>query len=252
MLLADKVVLVTGCASGIGRAIARESAAEGAYVIGVDRDRELGEAVTGELTRHGGEFHAADVGSVDDIDRVIAGVADRHGRLDIVHSNAAMYALGTATELSEADWDRTIDVCLKATWALAHTAMPLLQESGAGAMVIISSVHAVRGYRRHTAYQAAKGGLVSLTRALAVDYAPDVRVNCIMPGPIVTGLWRDVPEPERARLARRVPLGRNGSPEDVANVAVFLSSDRSGFMTGTSTVVDGGLCMTAQGEWPAS
>lgn len=248
MLLTGKVVLVTGAASGIGRAILTASAQEGARVVGIDINADAGMAAIDDLDSVDALFLRADVGQPDEVEAAVATTLERFGRIDVLHSNAASYDVGSATETTEAQWDRTLAVCLKATWALAHFAVPTMVRTGGGAVVIISSVHAVQGYRRHAAYQAAKGGLVALTRSLAVDYAPGVRVNCVLPGPIVTGLWKNIPDHERSELATRVPLRRNGTPDDVANVAVFLSSSKAGFMTGTTVTVDGGLTAIAQGE----
>ena len=143
---------------------------------------------------------------------MVRAAVDHFGRLDIVHSNAASFAMGTATNLSEEDWDFTLNVCLKATWMLARCAMPHMLAQGAGVFVITGSVHALRGYADNTAYQAAKGGLLALTRSLAADYAPDVRVNTILPGAVVTGLWDPISEADREKIAQMCPLGRNGRP----------------------------------------
>jgi NAD(P)-dependent dehydrogenase (short-subunit alcohol dehydrogenase family) len=114
-------------------------------------------------------------------------------------------------------------------------------KQGGGVIVITGSVHSVRGYAGYAAYQAAKGGLLALTRSLAADYAPTIRVNAILPGAVVTGMWQGVSEAERERLAAIAPLRRNGTPEDIAQAALFLASDMSAYITGTSLVVDGGL-----------
>ena len=112
---------------------------------------------------------------------------------------------------------------------------------GGGVIIITGSVHSIRGYAQHTAYQAAKGGLLALTRALAADYAPSIRVNAILPGAVVTGLWKGISEADRAEIAKECPLKRNGEPKDIAQTALFLASDMSSYMTGTYVVVDGGL-----------
>jgi NAD(P)-dependent dehydrogenase (short-subunit alcohol dehydrogenase family) len=164
---------------------------------------------------------------------------------DVVFSNAASYSLGTCAELSEKDWDDTLAVCLKASWMIGRCFLPAMVEKGKGSFIITSSVHAIRGYRRHAAYQASKGGLDALTRSMAADFAPAVRVNSILPGAIVTGLWDKISEERRAEIALMCPLKRNAVPEEVASVALFLASDMSSYITGQAIVVDGGLTATS-------
>ena len=175
----------------------------------------------------------ADVATMDGVRSMVDATVDRYGRLDIVHSNAYSNVMGTATEITEADWDRTLDLCLKATWMIAHCGFPVMLEHGGGAMVITASVHSIRGYLRHAAYDAAKGGLLGLMRGLAADYAPDIRVNAILPGAVPARAGENRPE--------RYPLRRVGTPHDIAQAALFLASDMSSYMTGTYLVVDGGL-----------
>jgi len=243
MLLAGKTALITGTASGIGAATAALFAKQGAKVVAADINERGGEEVVRRIRAESGEavFIKTDVGRMDQVEAMVAAGLQRYGRLDIVVSNAAKYAVGTPTDISEADWDRTLAVCLKATWMIGRSTLPGMVAQGGGVFIITGSIHAVRGYAGHSAYQASKGGLLALTRAFAADYAPTVRVNTILPGPVVTGLWDGIDEPERDRLAQRCPLKRNGRPEDIAQVALFLVSDMSSYMTGTSIVVDGGL-----------
>jgi NAD(P)-dependent dehydrogenase (short-subunit alcohol dehydrogenase family) len=164
-----------------------------------------------------------------------------YGRLDIVFSNAASYKVASATDITEDEWDRTQDVCLKATWMIAHHAMPAMLRNANGSFVITSSVQGIRGYKNHAAYQAAKGGLIALTRSLAADYAPNVRVNAILPGAVITGLVAGASENDLKKVAMMCPLQRNAHPEEIAMTALFLASDMSSYMTGTCLVVDGGL-----------
>ncbi len=243
MLLAEKVVLITGAGSGIGRATANLFAEEGARVVVADINADSGQNTTDSIRAAGGDalFVQGDVSQLDDVETMVRTGIDRYGRLDIVHSNAASFAMGTATELSEEEWDLTIDASLKATWMLARCAMPQMLAQGKGVFVITGSVHALRGYADYTAYQAAKGGLFALTRALAADYAPSIRVNSILPGAVVTGLWDPISEEDREKIAQMCPLRRNGSPEEIAQAALFLASDMSSYMTGSHVVVDGGL-----------
>ena len=249
MLLEGKVALITGAASGIGRATACLFAHHGARVVTVDLDEVGGRDTVESIREASGDaiFVRADVGKMDQVREMVQAAVRHYGRLDVVHSNAAAYALGSATEIDEGAWDRTLDVCLKATWMIAHCAVPTMLAQGGGTILITGSVHAIRGYARHTAYQAAKGGLLALTRSLAIDYAPAIRVNAILPGAVVTGLWADIPESERAAIAQACPLRRNGRPEDIAQAALFLASDMSAYMTGSYVVVDGGLTSLMQG-----
>ena len=243
MLLANKVALITGAGSGIGRATAHLFAREGAKVVVVDLNVEGGQATVDEIQASGGDslFIQADVGKMEQVRAMIDTAYQRYGRLDIIHSNAAASIGGTAPEISEADWDWTIAVCLKATWMIAHCAVPRMVADGGGVMIITGSVHSIRGYANASAYQAAKGGVLALTRSLAIDHAPTLRVNAILPGAVETGLWKDVTPEQRQKIAQHCILRRNGQPEDIANVALFLASDLSAYMTGTYVVVDGGL-----------
>ncbi|MFN8006952.1 MAG: glucose 1-dehydrogenase [Terriglobia bacterium] len=248
MLLEGKVALITGAASGIGRATAQLFAREGAKVAVADIHSDGCQKTVDGIRAASGEAIAiaADVGRMDEVRSMVEATYEHFGKLDIVHSNAASLVLGSATEINEKDWDQTLDVCLKATWMLAHLALPRIVAQGGGVFIITGSVHALRGYAGHAAYQAAKGGLLALTRSLAADFAPTVRVNTILPGAVVTGLWDKIPEEERQRIAKMCPLRRNGRPEEIAQVALFLASEMSAYMTGTYLIVDGGLTSTIQ------
>ena len=243
MLLANKIALITGAGSGIGRATAHLFAREGAKVVVVDVNVEGGQATVDAVRAAGGDsvFIQADVGKMDQVSAMIDAAYQHYGRLDIIHSNAAASIGGTAPEISEADWDWTIAVCLKATWMIAHCAVPRMLADGGGVMIITGSVHSIRGYANASAYQAAKGGVLALTRSLAIDHAPTLRVNAILPGAVETGLWKDVTPEQRQQIAQHCILRRNGQPEDIANVALFLASDLSAYMTGNYVVVDGSL-----------
>ena len=252
MLLKEKVALITGAASGIGRSTAQLFAKEGAKVAVVDIDESGGKETVETIRKTQGEavFISADIGKMSAVKEVVKTVLNRYECLDIVHSNAASYIMGEATEISEENWDRTLEVCLKATWMMAHCALPAMKSRGGGSFITTGSVHAIRGYRKYCAYQAAKGGLLALTRSLAADYAPTIRVNTILPGAVVTGLWTGIPDGERSKIAQLCPLKRNGKPKDIAQAALFLASDMSSYMTGSSLVVDGGLSsISHMPEW---
>ena len=243
MLLANKVALFTGAGSGLGCATAELFAREGAQVVVVDINAAGGQTTVERVRAAGGDaiFIQTDVGKMESVRAMVDTALSHYGRLDIIHSNAAASIGGTAPEISEADWDWTIAVCLKATWMIAHCAVPAMEANGGGVIIITGSVHSLRGYARASAYQAAKGGVLALTRSLAIDHAPTIRVNAILPGAVETGLWKDVTPEQRIKIAHQCILRRNGQPEDIAKVALFLASDLSSYMTGTYVVVDGGL-----------
>ncbi len=247
-LLQTKVALITGAASGIGRATAQLFARHGAKVVLADVTTAVGEEAVQGIRAEGGDaiFVRTDVGQMSEVQALVEKTLALYGRLDIIHSNAAAYTMGNAVETNEDEWDRTLAVCLKATWMLAHFGVPAMLVGGGGAIVITGSVHAIRGYAKNTAYQASKGGLLALTRAMAADFAPAIRVNIILPGAVVTGLWAKSTAAQRERIAQMCPLKRNAQPDDIAQVALFLASSMSSYMTGEALVVDGGLTSVIQ------
>jgi NAD(P)-dependent dehydrogenase (short-subunit alcohol dehydrogenase family) len=236
---ADRVVVVTGAASGIGAATARRLHAGGAGVVLVDV-RESVKARADELGE-GAEYVIADVASADGWADV-GFACDALGRVDVLVSNAAHHIGGPLVELEPADWDRQIGVNLTGTYLGLRTLLPRLQRTE-GRVVIVSSVHAVLGLPGHPAYAAAKGALTALTRQVAVDYAP-VRVNCVLPGPILTPMWDGVTEADRAKSIDSTLLKRFGEPDEVAAAIEFLASDAASFITGATLVVDGGQTIT--------
>ncbi|MEV4619136.1 SDR family NAD(P)-dependent oxidoreductase [Asanoa sp. NPDC049573] len=230
-LLSGKVAVVTGAASGIGAAVVERFLAEDARVIAVDlADQVPGPGVctvTGDVADPATWRRVADLARTE------------YGRLDVLHSNASVVVRAPAHELSEHDWDRQIAVNLKATYLAIHDCVGLLREAR-GAVVLSSSVHALAGLPGHPAYAAAKGGLVALGRQLAVEYGPHVRVNTVLPGPILTSVWDDISESDRLRSAAATAAGRLGRPDEAAAAVTFLASDESSYITGACLVVDGG------------
>ena len=146
-----------------------------------------------------------------------------------------------ATELDEADWDGTLNVGLKAIFLAAKYGIPVMRKTGGGAIINTGSVHSLVGFATYTAYDAAKAGLLGLTRTLAIDYGPDIRVCAVLPGAILTPLWDGAADEERQRYAQMVPAKRLGTGRDVANAVLFLASDEASFITGTALTVDGGM-----------
>ena len=239
-----KTALVTGAASGIGRATARLFARAGYGVVGADRNGAgLAETLAG--------FEQAvqvegDVSDRADVERMVGAARDRFGRLDAVACVAGVEIDDRVERLTVEDWDAVVDSSLKGTFLVCRAAIPLLRSAGGGAIVTTGSVLGRVAMPGVTAYGAAKAGIEALTRAMAIDHAREgIRVNCVVPGLTDTPLvWHSVPAAKlaatRALAAAEVPLGRMAEPEEIAQVIVFLCSEAASFMTGASVVVDGG------------
>ncbi|MCY4377457.1 MAG: SDR family oxidoreductase [Spirochaetaceae bacterium] len=241
--VAGKAAIITGAASGIGEATARLLAREGASVCVADVDADRGRQVAESIADDGGTavFVRADVGVSADVLAMIERTESAFGRLDIIHNNAIWFRLGPATELDEADWDGTLNVGLKAVFLAAKHGIPVMRKTGGGVIVNTGSVHSLVSFATHTAYDAAKAGILGLTRTLAIDYGPDIRVCAVLPGAILTPLWDGSSEEDRERFAQMVPAKRLGAGRDVANAVLFLASDEASFITGTALTVDGGM-----------
>ena len=241
--VAGKAAIVTGAASGIGRATAQVLAREGAAVCIADVDEAGGRQVADEIAADGGEaiFVRTDVGARADVIAMFERTEEAFGRVDIVHNNAIWFRHGTATELDEKDWDGTLNIGLKAIFLAAKYGIPIMRKTGGGTIINTGSVHSLVSFATCTAYDAAKAGVLGLTRTLAIDYGPDIRVCAVLPGAILTPLWNGAPEEDRRRFAQMVPAKRLGTGEDVANAVLFLASDEASFITGTALTVDGGL-----------
>ena len=246
--LENKVTIVTGAASGIGAASARLFAAQGAAVCIADVNRQQGEAVAADITAAGGNavFMHTDVSNNEQVEQMVSGTVARFGRLDILHNNAFWSKNGAATDLDEDSWDRTLAVTLKSVFLGAKHAVPAMRESGGGVIINTGSVHAVQGFTYFAAYDAAKGGLEALTKAMAIDHGPDIRVNTVNAGTILTPAWDEVSDLERQRIADLLPARRIGNAEEVAQAVLFLASDQASYITGTSLLVDGGLTCQAR------
>lgn len=244
-------VLVTGGASGIGRATAELFAAQGARVTVADRDADGAEAVAAAVRDGGGSAHAVacDVTRRDDLDAAVSGAAKHAGRLDAVVGNAGMLRTAPLAELDVAEFEAHLAVNLTANLVLAQLAAPRLAEPGGGVLVFMGSLGGLRGTAGSASYNASKGGLVNLTRSLADELAPaGTRVNCVCPGwidtPFNEPFWEHAGAEERRRVDASIPLGRQGVPEDVAPAVVFLCGPGASYITGQTIVIDGGVQAT--------
>ncbi len=247
--LAGKVALITGGASGIGRATALLFAREGASVVVADLNAEAGDRLAKGITADGGRvlFAPTDVTKADDCERVVQRALEQFGTVDVLFNNAGIIRRASVIELTEEDWDCVINVNLKSIFLLSKQVIPLMVEAGGGSIINMSSGWGLAGGPRAAAYCASKGAVVLLTKALAVDHGrQNIRVNCLCPGDTDTGMLRNeaqqLGEPADRFLAdsAKRPLGRVGKPEEIAKAALYLASDASSFVTGTALVVDGG------------
>lgn len=242
MRLVGRVAIITGAASGIGKATAIRFAQEGAAVVIADINVDGGMTTVDAIKAEGGKatFVEADVSRERDLVEMIECAVDTYGGLDILHNNAFWNRGATALEADANDWQRTLDVTLKPIWQASKLAIPHLMESQSGVILNTASVHSIVGLTGSVAYQAAKGGVLSLTRALSLELAPQIRVVAILPGSIDTPANQSVPAEVHENFLRQVPLARRGTPEEIASVAAFLASNDASYITGTGIVVDGG------------
>jgi NAD(P)-dependent dehydrogenase (short-subunit alcohol dehydrogenase family) len=273
--LADKVIIVTGGSSGIGRAAASLMASVGARVVIADIDVTGGEATAAAIFRQGGEavFVPCDVTLTAQVDRLVAAAVQTYGRLDCAFNNAGLEGDHASTvDCTEANWDRMLDINLKGTWLCMRAEIrQFLRQRSGGAIVNAASVAGMVAERGHAAYAAAKGGVIQLTRTAAAEYAAaNIRINAVCPGAIRTPMvdrelkamrlsammpgafhtpatraWADafvrLPFVRSLSLKMMQPLGRNGRPEEVAEAAAWLCSEASSFVTGHALIVDGGM-----------
>ena len=247
MRLEDKVAIVTGGGSGIGAAACRLFAAEGARVAVADIDGAAAEAVAGEI----GDAALAvtvDVASSADVEAMVATVVDRFGRLDVLVNNAGYGIPGGVVETEEDDWDKLMAVNLKGVYLGCRHAIPVMREQGGGVIVNTASVVSFVGIENRAAYCASKGGVASLTRAVALDHVADnIRVNAVAPGTIETAYHREMmaksndPAAFKRGIEERQAMNRLGTPEEIAYAILYLAADESSFTTGTILTADGGM-----------
>lgn len=250
MKLCDKVALVTGGGTGIGRAIAVLFAQEGAQVVVAGRTEATGIATVNDIRRAGGTalFVRADVSHAADVERLVETTVNQFGRLDILVNNAGIGGTGTLlAETTEEEWDAVLDVNLKGHFLCCKYAIPHLRAAGNGVIINTSSVLGCLTLPGTSAYSASKAGILALTKVLALEVARDgIRVNCLVPGSVDTPMmWEGLTDEERRAVEPLVadaePVGRIGRPEEIARAALFLACEDSSFMTGAPLIVDGGL-----------
>jgi NAD(P)-dependent dehydrogenase (short-subunit alcohol dehydrogenase family) len=247
--LDGKVALITGAGSGMGREAAGLFAAEGARVVISDVVEEAGEVSADKIRSGGGEaaFVRADVSSSDDVAAMVRFAVETYGGLHVLYNNAGIFLAddGGAVETPENVWDRVIAVNLKGVWLGCKHGIPAMVDSGGGSIINVASFVALMGAATaQIAYTATKGGVLSMTREIAVEYARrGIRANALCPGPIETPLLAELlSDPDRrARRMVHIPIGRLGQAEEVARAALWLASDESSLMTGAALVVDGGV-----------
>jgi meso-butanediol dehydrogenase / (S,S)-butanediol dehydrogenase / diacetyl reductase len=244
--LENKTIIITGAGSGIGRACALSLAREGARVALFGRRKDRLDAVCAEINAPALAV-PGDVSESEDIHRILAQVEAHFGSINVLLNNAGVLHIGTAEQLTEAQWDQTFNVNVRGVWLLSKAVLPYMRKAGGGSIINMASVLGINGARNRAAYAASKGAVVLLTKCMAIDHGADnIRVNCICPSFVETDLTAAVlsqardPEAIRRERISVHPIGRLGQPEDIAGLAVYLASDESSWVTGAVYPVDGG------------
>jgi len=245
MRLQNKIAIITGAGSGIGQGIALAFVKEGAKVAVADWSEENGKQTVEQVLKEGGEaiFIKTDVSKAKNVDEMAKNCLDKFGRIDILVNNAGIYRTYNLHEMSEENWDEVIDVNLKSVFLGSKRVIPEMLKQGKGKIINTTSIAGLVGFAQSGAYCASKGGIIALTREMALEYASKkINVNCIAPGIIKTAMTKDmlVDPGTKEFLESNTPYPRLGEPEDIAQAAVYLASDESDFVNGEVLVVDGG------------
>lgn len=250
MKLDGRVAIITGGNSGIGKATALLFAREGAKVVVAGRNAARGRAVVDEIKKSGGDaiFVRTDVAKTAQVKALVEKTVSRYDRVDVLFNNAALSPIGNVLTTPEKVWRAVIDTNINGTFLCTRYVLPHMLKQKGGVIINTGSINSLMAMKDEAAYDASKGGVLMLTRATALDFAKDnIRANCICPGAIETPMLRDLfgqapnPKEAEAEMVRKHALGRIGTPEEVARVALFLASEDSSFVTGTAIAVDGGM-----------
>ncbi|MBI2069216.1 MAG: glucose 1-dehydrogenase [Elusimicrobia bacterium] len=250
MRLKNKVCLITGAASGMGKVACRIFAKEGANIIALDLNDKAGAEVAAEIKSSGGQavYEHCDVAKAQDVERAIKAGVKAFGKLDVLYNNAGIFLEKdhSVTDTDPEIWDQTQDVNLKGIYLICKYGIPHLLENKGGSIVNVASFVALVGCSvPQDAYTASKGGVIALTKSLAVQFGPKgIRSNAICPGPIETPLlmeWLFKEPAEKAKRLNRIPMGRFGKPEDIVHAALYLASDESTWTNGAAITIDGGI-----------
>jgi meso-butanediol dehydrogenase / (S,S)-butanediol dehydrogenase / diacetyl reductase len=249
MKLQGKVAIITGATDGIGKATALKFAAEGAKVIMVGRDEARGRSAEAEVKKLGEAIYLkADVSDSSQVKRFIEETIKGYARIDVLVNNAGIVHAGTILTTSEEKWDEIIDINLKGVFLCCKFAIPHMQRNGGGVIVNMGSINSMMAMENEAVYDTSKGGVLMLTKAIALDFAKsNIRANCILPGAVESTMLNAslnaASDPAKARewTIERHPVRRFGRPEEIAEVALFLAADAPSFMTGATIPVDGGI-----------
>ncbi len=246
MRLQNKTVIVTGAGSGIGQAVALTFAKEGAKVVVADWAEKGGQETVEMVKQKGGQavFVKTDVSQASDIEKMVGVCLENFGQVDILVNNAGILKMGALHQASEEDWDAVLSVNLKSIFLASKKVIPEMLKLGKGKIVNVASIAGLVGFEGIGAYCASKGGIIALTREMALEYAKNkINVNCIAPGVIKTAMTKDMlaDQATKTNFETQTPYPRLGEPEDIAMAALYLASDESDFVTGEVLVVDGGF-----------